>query len=244
MTSKLKYCSSIFLVVLFSLSTRAQVEKTIVGEQDVEMTKELTAGLNLHTNGGLIGGFSFKYQIRYNDRFYHYFNLEIANIKHRKEERFATFSGSSVILGKTNYLFSIRPQYGQQFLLFNKYPEDGVRLNAVVAGGPTIGLVKPYYVKVERDSSFQVVPYTATLDDPIVGNGGFFNGFDQITTKIGFNLKLGLDLEFSNYESTLTGIESGWIFEVFGEDIPLFISNQQTQFFNALYITIYFGSKY
>ena len=46
-------------------------------KEDFALHKELSAGINLNTNGGLLGGLAFRYAIPQNNNFFHIMNLEI-----------------------------------------------------------------------------------------------------------------------------------------------------------------------
>ncbi len=49
---------------------------------------EFVWGVNLNTNGGLIGGVIFRYSQALDEKMYQHFALEIVNVKHPKEFRY------------------------------------------------------------------------------------------------------------------------------------------------------------
>ena len=141
----------------------------------------LSFGLTTNTNSGLLGGVAVRKEILINNkafhRQFHYMNFEIVSVNHYRESTStAGGNGSGYVYGKQNYLFAIRPQYGREFNLFRKSSEGGVNVNGIIAGGPTIGLLKPYYVQVFygrgsiRDEIFDPKKHTPTN---IAGSGGF-----------------------------------------------------------------------
>ncbi len=82
---------------------------------------EFLYGLNFHTNGGLIGGVMFKYAKSINPRNYHALSIEAINVKHPKEVRYVDpFTGSTLIFGKSNYLYNVRPLYGIEHIFLQK----------------------------------------------------------------------------------------------------------------------------
>ncbi len=214
-------------------------------------SQELAFGINFNTNASLLGGIEIKYALKYKPKTFHNFSVEIVNVKHNKEERFSSaISGKSFIRGKVNYLISIRPRYGREIVLFDKFPENGVRLSAIFAGGPSIGLVKPYFIEYALSpsdtSAVVVVPFDPVEhhDGLIVGGGGFFNGFDQAKVRVGLNIKAALNFEFGRNETSLAGIETGFTIEAYNRKIDLFSSYDDQAIFGALFFTLYYGSRY
>ncbi|MGB3616904.1 MAG: hypothetical protein WBA12_02200, partial [Catalinimonas sp.] len=132
------------LLVALSLSV---VPAWAQDDDDYEYKEEIGYGLTTNTNSSLVGGIMFKYAKARTPRQYVRYGIEIVNIKHPKERRNQQGFQGSYIEAKANYLFALRPHYGREFVLFRKAPEDGVQLNFYAAAGPSIGLVKPYYVR-------------------------------------------------------------------------------------------------
>ena len=116
-------------------------------ETSTSYEREFNYGVNFNTNGGLIGGVAFKYAWERKPGWYNRVYLEVVNLKHPKEFRVRSLI-STYIPSKYEYLFAIRPSFGQEYVLFSKAPEEGVQLNAVFGAGPTFGITKPYYVFV------------------------------------------------------------------------------------------------
>lgn len=178
-----------------------------------------------------------------------FFSLEIVNIKDPKEERFSSRAdGSSFILGKMNHLFSIRPQFVKEYLLFQKYPEEGVRLSAVFGGGPSIGFIKPYHIRYPDDNDLRTtrsVPYDPSIHQihNIRGSGGFLSGFDNARLTMGVNMKLGLNFEFAQERNAVSGVEGGWSLEYYPNTVDIMNRENNVSLYSAVYIIIYYGSK-
>lgn len=236
---------TLILITLVSIYSYGQDE-----EKQPDYKNEFAGGININTNGGILGGAFLRYSYRYEEKSYSTFLLEVVNIKHNKEERFSSpITGNSFINGKINYLISIRPQYVYERLLFSKYERNGVELRGIVGGGPSIGLEKPYFIRLQTGlgvNDVEVVPYDPAVHSPssISGSASFFNGFDQIDVILGLNARLGLNLEYGRYTGTVNGLEIGWQVEAFSRSIPLFPVESRSQVFNSLYLNIYFGTRY
>ncbi len=217
-------------------------------EEDELYKRELTFGVNFNTNGGLIGGIDIKYARVGKPRWFNTLNLQIVGVKHPKEMRYpSTLTGNTFIFGKENQLFSIRLQYGKDFIFFRKAPTDGVKVTGVFAGGLSLGILKPYYILYQfsqgviRSEAYN--PQKHPNFDAILGTGGFFEGFDKAKYLPGLNAKIGLQLEFGTFKNAITGFETGLAFEGFFEDVLIISDAGRDKLFGAAYLSIFFGSR-
>lgn len=217
-------------------------------EDEEEYDSEFVYGINFNTNGGIIGGVILKYAKSISPRMYQSFGLEIVNVKHPKELRSAYCQGcNSVIFGKQNYLFAIRPSYGRELILFRKAPDEGVQINAIAAAGPSIGLIKPYYIQYAYSStdirSEQYSPEIHSDSYRILGSSNIFDGFGESNLAIGAHLKTGLSFELSGFRNSVTGFEVGFLLEAYTKKIILIPAAENRNVFTSAYLNLYFGSK-
>lgn len=233
---------SFFIILILSLCSYP----TLAQEEEEEFRSEIVYGLNFNTNGGIIGGAIFKYSQAISDRMYQSFGIEVINVKHPKELRVTYNNTNTFIAGKQNYLFAVRPQYGREFVLFRKAPDEGVQINAVAAIGPTLGLVKPYYILY----SYSTTDVRSERYDPdrhdvarIIGTGGMFEGFDEIKIVPGINFKAGLSFELSGFRNSVTGFEVGFMLEKYTSAIVLMPQASNRSFYTSAYLNVFFGSK-
>jgi len=142
-----------FLVIVVGiLAVLPAVAQTL---DSYEYNSEFTWGINKNSAGGLIGGFTLKKARKLKDNTLETFGLEVMNVKNPQEARYNSGStGNAFIYGKSNYLYALRFQYGRDFILFTKAPQQGVEIKAIFAGGPSLGIVAPYYIErlVDRQS--------------------------------------------------------------------------------------------
>ena len=231
------------LFIGFAIDTFAQRED--IG--NYEYDKEYIFGVNKNTNGGLIGGFVFKAGTRISDDQFSFWSIELSNVKNPKEVRYNTVLGNSYIFGKSNYLYSIRPQYGREMVLFKKAPNQGVQVSALAAVGPSIGLIAPYYIeyalnRVETVTE-QYDPEVHQSRFNILGTGSLFQGIGQSDLAIGANVKAALNFEFGVFRSNVTGLELGYMLEGFTKEIPLIPTAENRQLFQSVYFTFYYGFR-
>lgn len=246
--SFLKNIIAAVLLIFISVSIHAQDL-----EDDIPYTYETGFGVNFNTNGGIIGGLMFKRSVHLRKNQYRLIAVEFVNVKHPKEQREASkITGNTYLYYKQNYLFVLRPQYGREFLLFNKSEEEGVRVNGLIAAGPSIGILKPYAIDYDyttysaqgpptdiRSEPFD--PEIHTDNDRILGTGGLLTGLGKSRIVPGLSLKAGLNFEFGNSTS---GVEVGGMMEIYPKEIILIPRAQNTNIFTSIYINLYFSSRH
>lgn len=219
-----------------------------------DYNREFIWGINKNTNSGLIGGLAGKFGRRIEGDHFQTFGLEIVNVKHPKElRRVSLLSGNTYILGKSNYLFSIRPQYGQEWTIFKKAPQQGVQVNAIFAGGPTIGVVMPYYVQAQVGSgsggpNVVTVPYNPNppfnhSEGNIIGSGPFLRGIGESQLNIGANIKAALSFEFGTFKNDVTGFEVGFQLEAFTRKIEIVPSAINRSIYPSAFIMLFYGYR-
>jgi len=230
-------------LVFFASTLSAQTQDSY------EYGSEFTWGINKNTSGGLIGGLVFKKARKLkNDRVLETFGLELINIKHPQEvRRNSVQTGNLFIYGKSNYLYAIRLQYGRDFILFKKAPQQGVEIKGVFAVGPTIGVVAPYYVEYypEGGGGFTVrAPYQPGINvDYIAGTGRLFEGLGESKITPGANFKAALNFELGTLKSQVTGFEAGFLLDAYVKTIEMVPSAKNYSVFPTLFITLFYGNR-
>jgi hypothetical protein len=240
--NKLNFLFSLFF---FLLTLPALAQREDAG--NYEYDREYLLGVNKNTNGGMIGGLALKVGTRLDDSQFAFFGLELANVKHPKEVRYSTVTGNNYIFGKSNYLYAIRPHYGREVILFKKAPNQGVQVSALGAVGPSIGLIAPYFIEYAINRVETVVEqYDPAIHQSrfnILGTGRLLEGIGQSELAIGGMAKAALYFEFGVFKSNATGLEVGYQVEGFQKKIPLILREQNRQFFQSAYFTLFFGFR-
>ena len=209
---------------------------------------EFTGGIMFHTLGGIPGGIKFKYawQRHKNVKQFNNISLEIVNIKHPKEVRFAADSGNGFfILNKVNHFFVVRPNFSREFLLFRKSSEEGLEMKLITSAGPSVGLIKPYYIIVSNgNGKTSVVPYASIGNNSSILGNSFFSGFDHMSATIGLNARVSLEFGISAWETFVTGIELGFLIEAYTKKIVIVENSRNNSAFTSAFVNIYFGKRY
>lgn len=252
-------CGLLLLAFLGGQNATAQRQQRSITDED-NYNSVFSYGVTTNTNSGLIGGFVLRKSILLANAAgsrakYQYFALEVVNVRHPKERGLQAPNGSRFVYGKRNYLFALRPQYGREINLFRRSTEEGVRINGILAAGPTIGLVKPYYIQYNYGrNQLKTEPYDPakhTREDQIIGSGGFFQGFNQLSVVPGFNVKAAANFELDAFRNSNIGLEIGFLVEVYSKKV-LILSDSKSEaiseslnrnFFTSAYLTLFFGNK-
>jgi hypothetical protein len=216
-----------------------------------EYNSEFTWGINKNSSGGLIGGFTFKKAKKRKDRVLESFGLEIMNVKHPQEVRKnSAYTGNYFIYGKSNYLYAIRLQYGRDYILFTKAPQQGVEIKAVLAAGPSIGVVAPYYIERTVDNSYfssvheQYDPYNPNHSfNNILGTGNLFEGIGDSKIQMGGNLKAALNFELGMVKSQVTGFEIGFLVDAYFNEVNLMPTAENKSVFPTVFFTLFYGNR-
>jgi hypothetical protein len=222
-------------------------------EEEEGYTTENSFGFTLNTNSGLPGGIVYKYAKLRSDNTYQIYSIELVGIKHPKEFRQSNQSNTApFVYDKLNYFYSLRPQYGREMVLFQKAPEpeSGLQISAFVLGGPSIGILKPYYIEYQYDpndpNSRRIVPYDPLVHTDtrfIIRSAGVWYGFDKLSIVPGVHVKAGLSFEFGAFKHNITGFSTGFTFEAFPEKILIMSRPQNRSTFTAAFLTFFFGSR-
>ncbi len=233
----------VLLVFCVSLSSHAQ------DTEDYEYTREFIWGINKNTNSGLIGGLVFKYSKAITPKTFQTFGVELVNVKHPKEIRYSSrFTGNTFIFEKINHFYAIRGQYGREWVIFKKAPQQGIQINGHISGGPTLGIVAPYYVEIpgqnDNSRSVRYDPNDITYNtNDIYGTGGIFKGLGESKIQLGLNVKTSFVFEFGTFKNNVTGFETGFMVEAFPNEIPMLAFVENKSLWTSAFITLFYGSR-
>lgn len=233
----------IFFGVFLSVVAAAQPQDSY------EYNSEFNWGINKNSSGGLIGGFVFKKARKRSESVFETFGLEIMNVKHPLESRRTSNSGNFFIFGKSHYLYSFRFQYGRDFILFKKAPQQGVEIKAVVAAGPSFGLVTPYYIERALDGPFATINEPYNPNNPnhsfqrIVGPGGLLQGLGEAKIQPGVNIKAAINFEMGVLKSSVTGFEAGFLLDAYTKKIVMMPTTSNQGIFPTVFLTLFYGHR-
>lgn len=186
------------------------------------------------------------------------FETELVNIKHPKEYKISNpyFNNSKLyVYGKQNSFYSLRTGVGTNLLIFDRAPKDGVEISATFITGASIGMLKPIYLEIVKDSGNPFNPDVVSEkfdknihnESNILGYSGFTKGLDELNYQIGIYVKSGLNFDWSTKDEKIINLEVGSVIDQFFSPVPIManfdnLKNKST--FISLYATFTFGKKY
>jgi hypothetical protein len=236
--------ASIILIILTALAGGAVAQS----QDSYDYHSEFIWGINKNSSSGLIGGLVFKKSRKVSPYMLETYGLEIMNVKHPQEvRRPAQGSGNYFLYGKSNYLYSFRLQYGRDFILFQKAPQQGVEIKAVFAAGPSIGVVAPYFIERNIGNGLNTVKeqYDPNKHEfgEILGNGGILYGVGNSKIQMGGNLKAALNFETGVLKSQVTGFEVGFLVDAYTNKVILVPTAPNKSVYPTIFLTIFYGTR-
>ncbi|OWP61612.1 hypothetical protein CDA63_18530 [Hymenobacter amundsenii] len=208
----------------------------------------------------MIGGVSVRSTHLLNQDWARFWSIEAVEIKHPKEDKLPTYSGS-IINGKSNYLYSVRPTVGLQRVIFRKAPDAGVQVNGLFGAGPSIGLLMPYFISYDyserTNGNSQLTDVRNEQYDPLVhrdqrlilDRAPLFSGVGSTKFLVGAHARAALSFEYGRYRDAVAGVEVGALAE-FYTTTPAIIRVAQAsdeslndRFLPSVYLTVYLGSR-
>jgi hypothetical protein len=235
----------LILLLVLGYSTVAFAQQR--QEEEDNYTREFVWGINKNTNGGYIGGINAKFTRRLQGETFRSLGIEIANVKHPEEARVTSIYGGGYIMGKSNYLYAIRFSYGLERLLFRKAPQQGVQVSVLASGGPTLGIIAPYYIEYGTGGLVTSEQYDPSnsyhTQNYIHGSGRPLEGITESSFTAGLHVRSGLSFEFGTFKSNVSGLEIGLMLEAFPGDIVLLPRSENRSIFPSAYVTLFHGSR-
>jgi hypothetical protein len=182
------------------------------------------------------------------------YSLEIGERKHPKEEKIPSVAGTYLtnpyVYGKINNFYFAKLGYAQQRLIGNKGNKNGVAISAIAGGGISLGLLKPYYLKVFdpltreiRDVKYGENDTVFLSPDVILGATGFSRGFGEIKLTPGVFGKAALRFDYGRYNELVSAIEVGLSLESYVKKMPQMLLNKNRQVYFTAYAAIEFGRR-
>ena len=131
-------------------------------------------------------------------------------------------------------------------------------MGLIYEGGASLGLIKPYFLRVIRRDADLLDPTVETLEysdevredfldfDNIYGGTNFFTGITDITPTIGIHGKVGLHWALGAFDEKVKAFEIGLMVDVFPREIPLLIEREDVRnsfILTKLYASYQFGRR-
>jgi len=268
----IKFITKTLLVGLFTLSNAAlmaQTAKPFINttvKKPKPLTKELSAGIRLNTDGwGLFvdKGKVISQDAKRMDMFHdvRLFQFEFSERRHPKELRQYGWdvnrqSEKQYAFGKINNFYSLKFNFGSRKMIAGKPFPHSVSIHWLYAGGLTLGLLKPYYIEAytSKDGgktySKENIKYSSTTAGTflspvyIVGSSGFSTGIGETKIIPGLHLKSALHFDYAIDKFKVAAVEVGATAEYYIQNIELMANQKAVPYFFNLYASIQLGKRY
>src|SRR5690606_34176983 len=140
---------------------------------------------------------------------------------------------------KQNYLYPFSVGYGQQYVFGQKSNKNGVAVTGLWNVGVTLGLLRPYYLRVEDNVNggdkyikYSVADSAEFVDKSIViSGGGIGKGWGEIKVKPGGFAKAGMRFDYGRYNEMVSALEIGMSVEAYASKIPILLYQKEPQLF-------------
>jgi len=223
--------------------------------------KEWSIDLRLHENGAAIAYNSGKIKAYDKTNYYH---VELGFTKDPREKtqsRISNIGGSGTFTyGKINSFLNLRAGVGVKKYLSEKEKRRGVAVGYTYEIGPSLALMKPYYLDVIEveiiDNQMRPVLNSVKYDgendeqflnvNSISGRSPFFKGFDEMSVRAGVQGKVGAHIAMGAFDKYVKAFETGFMFDVYPTKIPIFIESEavkNSRYFVRVYFNIQLGSR-
>ena len=218
---------------------------------------EVSMGVRLNTNGWSaftdIGRDKAK-NAKDRDMFYnvHFLQVELKENKDPKETKSTAVDAfgnqTKYIYGKINNFYALKLGYGIRTIIAGK-PEPGtVSIHWVNVLGGSLGLLKPYYLKVYSDPSaikYSDQTQSDFLDQQVIeGKGKFSQGLDQLKFVPGGHYKSAIHFDFSANRKNVLGAEIGFNVEYYSTAVQLIAGQKPSSLFADLFISFQYGRRW
>jgi hypothetical protein len=240
-----------------AFAVRSQGFKPPVTGVGIIYNQETTFNFKLTTNRGWAAGMEFGRLNTYYKTKYFFFN--VGEIKHHKEQRQSadpqvSRSFRPYAFGKQNNLLMLRGGWGAKRYFSEKAKQKGVALGMSYSFGPSLGLLKPYYLALRRvgdapgQSRVSHEKYSEAnaeifLDNTrILGASPFTKGFGEISFLPGANASIAVHVDWGAFDEFVKALEIGFMFDGFFKNAPIMVEENTPLFFN-FFVNLQLGKR-
>jgi hypothetical protein len=249
-----------FLSLLSVYTLSAQGVKPLETRVGLLYEKERTIGFRAHTQRSLGVGITFgRLRTYYRTTFYHLSLSELRSVKEQRQSPDPSLNRTfrPYAFGKQNNLFVVRGGWGVKRYFSEKARSRGVAIGSSYTFGPSLGLLKPYYLAVRKTDpdnpgNFRVAHQRYNeenkrnfLDNTrVLGASPFTRGLNELGILPGVNASAALHLDWGAFDEFVKAIEIGAALDVFARQAPIMVSDQaNSSFFLTFFVHLQLGKR-
>lgn len=246
-------------LTLVALQSQAQGSITPQSNVGIVYNQERTFNLRLATSRSMSVGMEFGRLRTYNKT--KTWQITLGELKHPKEQRQSADPRASrafrpFVYGKQNSLFVTRAGWGAKRYYSEKAKQKGVAIGMSYSIGPSLGLLKPYYLALAHEggssNTYRVIhqkyfPGNADIfldNTRILGASPFSRGISEMSFLLGGNASIAYHMDWGAFDEMVKALEIGLMVDVFAKKAPIFVSQTQNrQIFFNFFINFQFGKR-
>ncbi len=223
--------------------------------------KEWSIDIRLHENGAAIAYNSGRIKSYHKTNYY---QIELGFMRDPREKSQSKISQSgrsgSFAFGKINSLINLRLGVGTKKYVSEKEKRKGLAVGYTYQIGPSIAILKPYYLDLEyviqqeeqkyvdiRAEKYSAENHDLFLNEDFIrGKSSFFKGFDELRIKAGVQGKIAAHFAMGAFDKYVKAFETGVMFDVFSSNIPIMLETEEISnkpYFIKLYLNIQLGTR-
>jgi hypothetical protein len=220
--------------------------------------RETTFNMKLSTNKGIIPGMEWgKLKTYYKTTT---FSVNIGELKHVKEVRQSadpTLSRSfrPFVYGKQNNFFALRAGWGAKRYYSEKARTKGVAVGMSYSIGPTLGMLKPYYLaltymgdvpgnnRIVHEKYSEENANVFLNETRILGASPFTKGFSEMSFLPGANASIAFHMDWGAFDEFVKAFEIGAMLDVFPKNVPIMVSEENTPLFINFFLNLQLGKR-
>ncbi len=253
-----------FFFLCFALVVSAQytIQPKPIGEStSLVFTQEQIFDIRAHTHGMSFGYTKAQINTWYKTT-YTYFDLGSLRNSREHSQNFKFFnqgifreSSKAFVYGKKNSLYALRAGIGKRRSFSEKARKKNVIVGLNYEYGVTLGLLKPYYLKLTRfidggaEQQISVEKYSEEnrdlfLDETLIfGGAEFRHGLSELKLRPGVHGKIGMNFAWGNVDRMIKAIEVGIMGDIFLSSVPIMVEGPNRPYFLNLYLTVQLGKR-
>ncbi len=193
-----------------------------------------------------------------------YYSLDLGYLRDVRERRqsknisIATPTNSFAI-GKINSIINVRGSIGRKIYLSEKAKRRGLAVGYTYEIGPSIALVKPYYLDLFYSSGpgdLQVEIVTEKFSEEnaevfldrnrVFGASNYRNGLSEISIVPGIQAKAGAHFALGAFDEYMKTLEAGLMVDLYTKKLPILFETEEYQnrpLFIRFYVNAQFGAR-
>lgn len=167
------------------------------------------------------------------------------------------------IFGKQNNVYLLKAGWGGKRYLSEKAKRRGLAIGYSYQFGPTLALLKPYYLGLYRsvdpgtdrffvsDERFSADNARDFLDIGLIaGASSFSEGLSELQIQPGLHARAAVHFDWGAFDEFVKALEAGISVDVFGKDIPIMAEHpivphlENSPVFINLYLNLQLGKRW